>query len=371
MSRNNTFSVDVKTTDSTSFVLQQILCQQLDLPKTLLPYFDLFVVKIKDPSRSKSSIVRKLERFESPFISLASLNKLNEDRNFLTIRKSYWDPSFDHDILSNDVAHMLLYCQALRDFHDEWLTSSSPKEVKHQLMQFEKQDRKHDFLNLVRTLRFYSYIHIENSICDFPESGTKATISIGAKELLIRPQNVDSLNDHAKEFAFKVTRIRCWRLTTCTETILSKTPASSNSSDQLNGTQRLELSFEYLLNKDNLRWINIDSDQSVLISMCLHSMVQELLTRRSGAFLGSGSASVSSSSSTYSLSSSGGSRNSSSWSFLKKESRPSGLLSNGSSQESISSSSINGSNRSSGIKYNARIRRVENDAFIGIGDDDL
>lgn len=366
LSRNYNLSIDVKTTDSSSHVLQQLLCHQLDLPSNLLPYFDLYVLQ-KD-----NRVVRKLERFESPVITIANLDKISQDnKHVLTVRKSYWDISFDHDLLSNDVGLQLLYYQALRDVNGGCITSSAPKEVKHQLAQFEAQDRKSDFLTLVRTLKFYSFLHIEDCICDFPEPGSKVTVSVGAKELLIRLVH-DPLNSLAKEHSFKVTRIRCWRLTACSETMLSKMNGSSTHTEQPNTVQRLELSFEYLMNKDNLKWINIESDQSVLISMCLQSMVQELLTRRTGTHFGSNTSSMSSSSSTYSLSSSSGSRNS--WSFLKRDSQT-GLLcsgSNGSSQESISSSSMNGSSQTnSGIKYNARIRRVENDAFVGIGDDDL
>lgn len=37
------------------------------------------------------------------------------------------------------------------------------------------------------------------------------------------------------------------------------------------------MSFEYLMARDKLQWITIVSDQAVLMSMCLQSMVEELL----------------------------------------------------------------------------------------------
>lgn len=48
------------------------------------------------------------------------------------------------------------------------------------------------------------------------------------------------------------------------------------------GHNRLELSFEYLMHKDELRWITVMSEQAILISICLQSMVDELLSRRKG-----------------------------------------------------------------------------------------
>lgn len=45
----------------------------------------------------------------------------------------------------------------------------------------------------------------------------------------------------------------------------------------------LELSFEYLMAKDKLQWISIFSDQAILLSVCLQSMVDELLLKKAGS----------------------------------------------------------------------------------------
>lgn len=42
------------------------------------------------------------------------------------------------------------------------------------------------------------------------------------------------------------------------------------------------LSMEYLFGPNDLKWINIKSEQSILISMSLQSMVDEILLRRNG-----------------------------------------------------------------------------------------
>lgn len=44
----------------------------------------------------------------------------------------------------------------------------------------------------------------------------------------------------------------------------------------------LELSFEYLMTKNCLKWITISSDQAMLMTVCLQSMVTELLNQKSG-----------------------------------------------------------------------------------------
>lgn len=56
------------------------------------------------------------------------------------------------------------------------------------------------------------------------------------------------------------------------------TATNSNTNSNTN----LELSFEYLMSKDKLQWITISSDQAILMSVCLQSMVDELLMKRNG-----------------------------------------------------------------------------------------
>ena len=42
----------------------------------------------------------------------------------------------------------------------------------------------------------------------------------------------------------------------------------------------MELSFEYLLSKDRLQWITVDSPQVIFLSLCLQSMVEELMRKQ-------------------------------------------------------------------------------------------
>lgn len=69
-------------------------------------------------------------------------------------------------------------------------------------------------------------------------------------------------------------------------------PAHRNQTDEqsTNGHQThpstivgMELSFEYLMAKNQLKWITIYSEQSMLMSVCLQSIVDELLNQKNGS----------------------------------------------------------------------------------------
>ena len=89
--------------------------------------------------------------------------------------------------------------------------------------------------------------------------------------------------------SFQVTKMRCWRIMTVgggrdNDLVIG------GGNDQLIGDdhdvcpqQKLELSFEYLMNTGELRWVTVVSTQAILMSLCLQSMVEELLRIRSGA----------------------------------------------------------------------------------------
>ena len=79
-----------------------------------------------------------------------------------------------------------------------------------------------------------------------------------------------------KEIPFRVIRIRCWRITTS-----SMASAEQKNNDEIGGASN-ELSFEYLVAKGTLKWVKVYSDQAVLLSMCLQSMVDELLLKKEG-----------------------------------------------------------------------------------------
>jgi len=411
LTKSDNFVVEVSNTDSTDAVMSAI-AKQINLPTGMMPYFSLFIIQedhqVNDQNRSDIDeginslsncswsqsaslrLIRKLQSFESPFLSMTTLNRTYPGKkHMITIRKSYFDNSFDEDIYRSDAGLLLLHSQAVCDVEQGWI--ALPREVNHQLTHFQKDGRRKQYLDLIRTIKYYSYTHFDNCLSDYPSGRSRCLISVGGREIVIRPGDISSAN---KDISFKVTRIRCWKLTTI--------PEIRGKNTCYNELSRLELSFEYLINRDQLRWITIESDQAVLISMSLQGMVEELLNKRKGqrtestlssstsshsSLSSSSPSSTCSSSSIYSKgSSSNNSNNNSPWLSsdasshqLRKESRKSlDALSSCSSQESITSSSTMGANPNSStsmtstIKYDARLKRVtDNDAFEGIGDDDL
>lgn len=133
----------------------------------------------------------------------------------------------------------------------------------------------------------------ERKIIFFPNSQPRF-ILIGNKELCIRT----NLGNKIQETKFKVTRMRCWRVTTNYNVSLSKIVSISidfietkpkihlqNDSDP-NSTNTqvhsMELSFEYLMSKSCLKWITIASEQAMLMFVCLQNMVDELLNKKDG-----------------------------------------------------------------------------------------
>lgn len=68
------------------------------------------------------------------------------------------------------------------------------------------------YLELARTLKYYGFLQFRPCICDYPYPGSKVLVSAGNKELNLRVKLSDG--DDVRQGSFKVTRMRCWRITT-------------------------------------------------------------------------------------------------------------------------------------------------------------
>ncbi|KAL3889927.1 hypothetical protein ACJMK2_002244 [Sinanodonta woodiana] len=256
--------VNIMSTDQTDEVLEAV-ASQIDLTDEFVYYFGLYLVKKED--KGDNSIVRKFQDFESPYISLKSANK--EATHRIVLRKSYWDPAYDDDLLENKVAMNLLYVQVTNDVERQWILATKDQ-LKH-LATLQERNSKREYLRMARTLKYYGYIHFRSSLTDYPKPNSKVLIAAGNHELNFR---VEVSPGTFKEGVFKITRIRCWRITT---TINNGSSTSNTSSPS-----QLELSFEYLMAKDKLQWVTISSDQAILMSMCLQGMVEELINKKQG-----------------------------------------------------------------------------------------
>nr|XP_006006452.1 PREDICTED: sorting nexin-17 [Latimeria chalumnae] len=266
LSNGQKVKVHILTSDQTEDVLEAV-ASKLDLPDDSVGYFSLFL--IRDGKDGVFSFVRKLQEFELPYVSITSLR--NSDYQ-IVLRKSYWDSAYDSDVMENRVGLNLLFAQTVSDIERGWILVN--KEQHRQLKSLQEKASKKEFIRLAQTLKYYGYLKFDPCITDFPEKGCHVIVSAGNNELNFQ---VKLANDQIKEGSFKVTRMRCWRVTSSVP-MTNGTATSSPGKSEI----KLELAFEYLISKDRLQWITITSPQAIMMSICLQSMVDELMVKKSG-----------------------------------------------------------------------------------------
>ncbi|XP_075772393.1 sorting nexin-17 isoform X2 [Pelodiscus sinensis] len=232
--------VTILTSDQTEDVLEAV-ASKLDLPEDLVGYFSLFLAR--EAKDGAFSFVRKLQEFELPYVSVTSLR--NPEYKII-LRKSYWDSAYDDDVMEQRVGLNLLYAQTVSDIERGWILVT--KEQHRQLKSLQEKVSKKEFIRLAQTLKYYGYLKFEPCITDFPEKGCQVVVSAGNNEL-----------------NFQV-------------------PTSSGPLGSSPGKAevKLELAFEYLMSKDRLQWVTITSPQAIMLSICLQSMVDELMVKKSG-----------------------------------------------------------------------------------------
>ncbi|GFG30468.1 hypothetical protein Cfor_09310 [Coptotermes formosanus] len=361
-------SLSIMTTERSDQVLEKA-CHQLSVPSEYVYYFSLFLIKREEDG--DITISKKLQDFESPYISQKSIQGVHR----VVLRKSYWDPGYDLELMSNQVALNLLYVQTVADVERGWVLSS--KEMKQQLASLQARGAKKEYLDLARTLKYYGFLQFRPCICDYPLPGSQVLVSIGNRELNLRVKLAEGQD--MREGSFKVTRMRCWRITTLHNNGETSTRGSSSNANPEQA--QLELSFEYLMSKDKLQWITVASEQAILMSVCLQAMVDELLLKKTGV----------------KRKQAGDRTRKGSWSYMKRDGSSQWIsVSQSASSDGICSkiSSTNGdikspsktefstssvrklSDKLSSVSLKSSSKQtphpfVENDAFEGIGDEDL
>uniref|UniRef100_A0A674MA00 Sorting nexin-17 n=1 Tax=Takifugu rubripes TaxID=31033 RepID=A0A674MA00_TAKRU len=263
LSNGQKISVNILTSDQTEDVLDAV-ATNLDLPEDLIGYFSLFL--IRESVDGGVTFVRKLQEFELPYVSISSLQSSDFH---IVLRKSYWDTAYDGDVMDNRVGLSLLYAQTVSDIERGWILVN--KDQHRQLKSLQEKGSKKEFIHLGQTLKYYGYIKFDPCITDFPEKGCQVIVSAGNNELNF---HVKLPNEQMKEGSFKVTRMRCWRVTSSV--------SGSSPEGWTEPHVKLELAFEYLMSKDRLQWVTITSQQAIMMSICLQSMVDELMVKKSG-----------------------------------------------------------------------------------------
>lgn len=118
--------VNILTTDHTGQILEAV-AKSLNLSFSKIPYFCLYMV---NRNGNNCVLVRKLQSFESPYLSLKTMNS-NYNSYRLVIRTNYWDMSFEEELLGEPIAVKLLCVQAADDVERGYLQTN--KEIRRQL----------------------------------------------------------------------------------------------------------------------------------------------------------------------------------------------------------------------------------------------
>lgn len=225
----------------------------------------------------------------------------------------------------DSIALNVLYIQTLHDVDRGWILTTS--EQRTQLHQLQHAGNKREYLEVARTLPAYGCLKFANASVCYPAAPQRpaaghalgggdinfspiladvqptavrhppqpAAIYIGNKELCVRMPTstvggAQQQTATGAEQRFKVTLMRCWRVTTnysaaaaaSADSAAVLTPASTPTPPHTT----MELSFEYLVAKKQLQWVTVCSEQAMLMSVCLQSMVEELLSRKDDAGVG-------------------------------------------------------------------------------------
>ncbi|KAG9337478.1 hypothetical protein JZ751_028669 [Albula glossodonta] len=260
LSNGQKVKINILTSDQTEDVLEAV-ASKLDLPDELVGYFSLFLVR--EGVDGGCTFVRKLQEFELPYVSLGG-NRMLPPPHLLY--PPVGNPQ-SFDLLS---AHSDLPLQEINPVAISCLSQQLSVNQHRQLKSLQEKGSKKEFIRLAQTLKYFGYIKFDPSITDFPEKGCHVIVSAGNNELNF---HVRLPNEQVKEGSFKVTRMRCWRVTS------SQVPVANGMGKC---EVKLELAFEYLMSKDRLQWVTITSPQAIMMSICLQSMVDELMVKKSG-----------------------------------------------------------------------------------------
>lgn len=252
-------SVKIGSNDQTEEVFE-VVCEKIGLDKKYLSYFAMFL--IQQESKNFIKIVRRLQEFESPYLSLISTDLPHK----IVIRKNYNTSKFDNDLIEDRIAMNLLYVQVADDLQRGLMLCD--EDIKEKLNELQAVNNRKEFLEMAKTCKYYGFTHFNQCIGDYPKPDSKLLVSCGERILNTR---VFLSDNKIEEASFKVQRIRSWRLTSV--------PYSEESSENTTGNKKEKLffAFEYLFSKDDLRWITIQSDQAIIISMTLQSIVDEII----------------------------------------------------------------------------------------------
>ena len=97
------------------------------------------------------TVVRQLQEFESPYISLkAATDQQQGGAHRIVLRKAYWESTRDDELLEDRITMNLLYVQAVNDVERGWVIAN--KEQRRQLGTLQQRNSKKEVRNMNWTL---------------------------------------------------------------------------------------------------------------------------------------------------------------------------------------------------------------------------
>lgn len=243
-------TIQIDRIEHTPEVLKAV-AKELNIDEAYQAFFNLYLMKGVGKNKE---IVRKMQDVECPYLSL---DGLCDEEYSVELRRSYWDNELDKELMSNSVTLHLLYIECIRNMEDRWITPAP--NVLQNLKQLKRGGFKEQFIKVVQEQEMYGFQYLGNGKVNYPETEQEVRVYGGAEQLrLVYPAG--------RVLSFPITRIKCWKL------FHDKLPV---------------LSFEYLVAKDELKWVDINTDNTIviLISMVLQSMLDELILKRAGKSL--------------------------------------------------------------------------------------
>lgn len=247
-------SVTVGSFDRTDQVLERV-CSEIQLASELTYYFSLFLEKQSEDAESWT-VNRPLTDFECPYITLQNINKLSSTHR-VTIRKGFWDPTFLPELICDRVAKNLLYIEALSAVTlGHW--DISP-DISKRLSALQRKSNKKEYLELVGTLSQYGFMQLDGLTLDHPnDDDMKGFVRVGKLEIVSYSKDDDVPGN--KVYTYPLTKIRSWKL--------GGKPGSP------------WLKFFLQIGAGDFTPVSVKGSQTILLSYCLHSIVDELLRTR-------------------------------------------------------------------------------------------
>ncbi|XP_078722719.1 sorting nexin-17 isoform X3 [Lampetra fluviatilis] len=268
-----TSPVVIPNTSPTHSVLQAVGVA-VGIPDDLLPNFGLFLGHSEGERQLtllSFTVVRRLQEFELPFVSVLSSPIKG---SCLFLRTSYLDRELDKFVMADAVGLKLLYQQAVADIKRGWCEVDAAQ--KQKLAELHNHGTFEEFLRVAQSLAQYGCVRLDKCECDWPEPDSRAAVRAGGGVLACRSTRPGGQGT-TEEGTFRVTRIRSW-------TVTSRILVSGEEGGGTEGGSGsvLELAFEYLVRPDTLRWIKLRTQQAIALSLCLQTMVNEILQQRAG-----------------------------------------------------------------------------------------